>query len=114
MSAGRILVVDDEPQIRRIMRTTLTGAGYEVDDAKNGEEALAKRPGLLVTVPVEGGHDGHALHGLEAKRVHIGVDRVHRADGDAFLRQSEFARLLHTVDDVRAAAGERDDLCGGR
>lgn len=42
MSAGRILVVDDEPQIRRIMRTTLTGAGYEVDDAKTGEEALAK------------------------------------------------------------------------
>ena len=42
MSAGRILVVDDEPQIRRIMRTTLTGAGYEVDDAKTGEEAVAK------------------------------------------------------------------------
>ncbi|HEX5228599.1 MAG TPA: response regulator transcription factor [Bryobacteraceae bacterium] len=42
MSAGRVLVVDDEPQIRRIMRTTLTGAGYEVDDAKSGEEGLAK------------------------------------------------------------------------
>ncbi len=42
MSAGRILVVDDEPQIRRIMRTALTGAGYEVDDAKTGEEALQK------------------------------------------------------------------------
>jgi two-component system, OmpR family, KDP operon response regulator KdpE len=42
MSAGRILVVDDEPQIRRIMRTTLTGAGYEVEDAKTGEEALEK------------------------------------------------------------------------
>ena len=42
LSAGRILVVDDEPQIRRIMRTTLTGAGYEVDDAKTGEEALVK------------------------------------------------------------------------
>ncbi len=52
MSAGRILVVDDEPQIRRIMRTTLTGAGYEVDDAKSGEEALAKlrafRPELVL------------------------------------------------------------------
>ena len=35
-------MVDDEPQIRRIMRTTLTGAGYEVDDAKTGEEALDK------------------------------------------------------------------------
>ena len=52
MSAGRILVVDDEPQIRRIMRTTLTGAGYEVDDAKTGEEALRKvrvfRPDLVL------------------------------------------------------------------
>ena len=42
MSAGRILVVDDEPQIRRIMRTSLIGAGYEVDDARTGEEALEK------------------------------------------------------------------------
>jgi len=40
MSAGRILVVDDDPQIRRVMRVTLTGQGYEVDDAKGGEEAL--------------------------------------------------------------------------
>jgi two-component system, OmpR family, KDP operon response regulator KdpE len=43
MSAGRILVVDDEPQIRRVMRTALTAAGYEVDDAKTGEEALEKQ-----------------------------------------------------------------------
>jgi len=42
MSAGRVLVVDDEPQIRRIMRTALTSAGYEVDDAKTGEEGLEK------------------------------------------------------------------------
>jgi len=52
MSAGRILVVDDEPQIRRVMRTTLTGLGYEVDDAKTGEEALEKqrtyRPDLVL------------------------------------------------------------------
>jgi two-component system, OmpR family, KDP operon response regulator KdpE len=40
MSAGRILVVDDDPQIRRVMRVTLTGQGYEVDDAKDGEAAL--------------------------------------------------------------------------
>ena len=52
MSGGRILVVDDEPQIRRIMRTELTSAGYEVDDAKTGEEALSKvrefRPDLVL------------------------------------------------------------------
>jgi len=52
LSAGRILVVDDEPQIRRIMRVSLTAAGYEVDDAKTGEEALSKvrefRPDLVI------------------------------------------------------------------
>ena len=38
--SGRILIVDDEPQIRRVLRTALTGRGYEVHDAKTGEEAL--------------------------------------------------------------------------
>ncbi len=42
MSAGRILVVDDDPQIRRVMRVTLTAQGYEVEDARSGEEALDK------------------------------------------------------------------------
>jgi two-component system KDP operon response regulator KdpE len=62
LSAGRILVVDDEPQIRRIMRVTLTGAGYEVDDAKTGEEGLSKvrefRPDLVlldINMPGMGG-----------------------------------------------------------
>ena len=41
MSTGRILVVDDEPQIRRVLRATLTAQGYEVSDARNGEDALA-------------------------------------------------------------------------
>jgi two-component system, OmpR family, KDP operon response regulator KdpE len=35
-------VVDDEPQIRRVMRMSLTGEGYEVEDARTGEEALEK------------------------------------------------------------------------
>jgi two-component system KDP operon response regulator KdpE len=38
--SGRILIVDDEPQIRRVLRTSLTTHGYEVYDAKTGEEAL--------------------------------------------------------------------------
>jgi len=42
MSSGRILVVDDDPQIRRVMRVTLSGQGYEVADAKDGDAALLK------------------------------------------------------------------------
>ncbi len=42
MSTAKILVVDDEPQIRRLLRTTLTGSGYQIADARTGEEALDK------------------------------------------------------------------------
>jgi two-component system KDP operon response regulator KdpE len=36
----RILVVDDDPQILRAVRTSLRGRGYEVATAGNGETAL--------------------------------------------------------------------------
>ena len=42
MSQSRILVVDDEPQILRALRTNLRGAGYEVTTAASVEEALAE------------------------------------------------------------------------
>lgn len=42
MSQGHILVVDDEPQIRRVMRVSLSAQGYLVNDAKTGDEALEK------------------------------------------------------------------------
>jgi two-component system KDP operon response regulator KdpE len=41
MTGQRILVVDDEPQILRALRTTLRGAGYTVDTAATSEQALA-------------------------------------------------------------------------
>jgi two-component system KDP operon response regulator KdpE len=42
MSSGTILVVDDEPQLRRVMLATLTDLGYVVMTATSGEEALEK------------------------------------------------------------------------
>ena len=52
MNSATILVVDDEAQIRRVMRTTLSAQGYTVLEAKSGEEALAtlrdERPNLIL------------------------------------------------------------------
>lgn len=42
MMNARILVIDDEPQIRRVMRTSLTEEGYIVTDGRSGEEALER------------------------------------------------------------------------
>lgn len=40
MSSTRILVVDDEPQIGRMLRTQLTARGYQVEHVTNGSDAL--------------------------------------------------------------------------
>jgi two-component system, OmpR family, KDP operon response regulator KdpE len=40
MAEGRVLVVDDDPQILRAVRTSLQARGYEVLTAGNGETAL--------------------------------------------------------------------------
>ena len=44
MSAGKILVVDDDPQIRRVMKATLVAHHYEVVEARTGEDALDRIP----------------------------------------------------------------------
>ncbi len=50
---GNILVVDDEPQITRVLKTTLSSLGYGTRTAGDGEEALelmkSWSPDLLIT-----------------------------------------------------------------
>ena len=85
-----MLIVDDEPQIRRVLKAALAAQGYEVADAKSGEEALeairAQRYDLLlldVNMP--------GMGGLEACR--------------EIRRSSEVAIIMLTVRDA-----ERDKV----
>jgi two-component system, OmpR family, KDP operon response regulator KdpE len=52
MTSANILVVDDEPQIRRVLRTTLSFRGYVITEAATGEEALEivrkQKPDLIL------------------------------------------------------------------
>jgi len=41
MSQSRVLVVDDEPSIRRALHTTLSGLGLEIEEASGGEQAVS-------------------------------------------------------------------------
>jgi two-component system, OmpR family, KDP operon response regulator KdpE len=64
MSGARILIVDDEVPIRRLLQTGLGGYGYEVETAADGleavEKAVAWRPDVIVLdlgLPKLGGLD---------------------------------------------------------
>jgi len=50
---AKILIVDDEPQLRRILRLTLERAGHEVREAADGQEASGilstEKPKLMIT-----------------------------------------------------------------
>lgn len=52
-ASGHILVVDDDPSIRRLLGVLLKRAGYEIDEAADGEEAYARvmqsQPTMIVT-----------------------------------------------------------------
>ena len=74
MSEGHILIVDDEPQIRRVMRTTLVTHGYEVTDARSGDEAVEIfRPDKYDLVLLDMNMPG--MTGVEACRaIRVGSD----------------------------------------
>ena len=49
----RVLIVDDEPHVIRIMRLALENTGYQVDEAANGLQALEylqdRHPDVMIT-----------------------------------------------------------------
>jgi two-component system KDP operon response regulator KdpE len=69
VSGARILVVDDEPQILKALETTLRGAGYDVETAATGEDALIQasvRPpdGVILDLVLPGKSGVEVCHEL--------------------------------------------------
>jgi len=61
----RVLVVEDEADIRRLISIKLKGAGYDVSTANDGEEGLAAavrdKPDLLVSDVMMPKKDGYTM-----------------------------------------------------
>jgi CheY-like chemotaxis protein len=84
LSAGqreRILVVEDEPAVRKLVVTLLEDLGYEVFQAADGPEALAAIDRLdslrlvLSDMALPGGMSGYRVLS-EARRVHPGIETL--------------------------------------
>jgi DNA-binding NtrC family response regulator len=98
MSAQRILVVDDEANARRAIATILGEEGYEVAEASNGEEALARladfSPAVVLSDVRMPKMDGLTL-----------LQRAHEQGSNAtFIMMTAFASVETAVEAMRAGA----------
>lgn len=122
-TGGRVLVVDDEDDVRMLVSRVLADTGHEVDVAENGAVALqrldAARPDVIVLDLMMPVLDGWGVMRALADRKDAppvvlltarGDDESHarglRAGAAAYLTKPfRFHELLSTVDGVIAAAG---------
>jgi CheY-like chemotaxis protein len=77
----RILVVEDQPDSRRIIRDMLAPTDFEIIEAENGEEALAaiakQRPDLIlmdIQLPIMDGY----RHAPDQSRSRAAINPYHR------------------------------------
>lgn len=120
--AARILVVDDDPDLRRSLAEVLEEEGFEVSCARNGEEALRALEGsppsailLDLTMPVMDGWAFRARQRSDERLAHIPTVVISAAysdprsvsilEPDAFLAKPfEVSRLTETL----------QRICGGQ
>ena len=103
-STRRILVVDDEPEIRMLVERTLVSQGFEVDTAPDGEEALARvaaRPPALVLLDAM----LPRIHGFEVAR-RLRADP--RTRGVPVIMMTAVYRGWRFAQDAREAYGAED------
>ena len=83
----RILIVDDEPQITRVLRTGLATHGYDVRVAADGETALDTfndwHPDLVITDLAMPNMDGQALYEAAVRFNPVLASRFVFATGDS-------------------------------
>ena len=79
---ARILVVDDEPQIRRSLQVNLESKGYAVETAETGEEAIGafhnRHPDVIILDLIMPGIGGVDV----VRHIRIFNRADHRALGD--------------------------------
>ena len=80
----RILVVDDEPQIRKFLRISLSAEGYDVVEAPRGEDGIAKcataQPNLVILDLGLPDLDGQQVIGQDSRVVGCADHRAVSAD----------------------------------
>jgi len=102
---ARILLVDDEPMLRRTLRTILEKAGHEVTEAGDGDQALLMfeedKPDMVITDIVMPNREGvetiREMRRLDTRLPIIAMSGGGNTGGDLFLRLASLLGANHTL-----------------
>src|SRR4051812_37978620 len=104
---SRILLVDDDDQLRQFLQFTLTGMGHQVIEASNGEEALREfelHPFDIVVTDIVM-PDKEGLETIaELKRKHPGVPIVAMSGGGENAQPMDYLRMAKMLGATRLLA----------
>jgi two-component system KDP operon response regulator KdpE len=89
MAPGKsnLLIVDDEPALRKALHTSLSASGFGVSEARNGEEALAALPRtpvdiVLLDISMPGMSGIEVCRKIRELSMHIGIMMVTVRDSE--------------------------------
>lgn len=109
-SSISVLVVDDEPDLRFLMRLVLEGVGYGVTEAANGVDALKRiqqsRPDVVITdlmMPKMGGRELISHLQADRKLASIPIIVVSASIGGAALGVAECMEKPFQIEELVAA-----------
>jgi two-component system KDP operon response regulator KdpE len=82
-----LLIVDDEPALRKALRTSLTASGFDVSEARNGDEALALLPQspvdlVLLDINMPGTSGIEICRKIRDSSIHTGIVMVTVRDSE--------------------------------
>jgi two-component system KDP operon response regulator KdpE len=84
---NKLLIVDDEPALRKALRTSLTASGFDVLEARNGDEALALLPQspvdvVLLDINMPGTSGIEVCRKIRESSIHTGIVMVTVRDSE--------------------------------
>lgn len=96
----KILIIDDDPLIRTLLKDTIEGAGYEVKEAVNGEDGLhlyyTFSPQLIITDIVMPDKDGIELI-MEIRKTDTSVKFI-AISGGGYIAADKYLNLAKALD----------------
>src|ERR1039458_10085803 len=84
---SKVLIVDDEPGLRKALHTSLSASGFDVSEARNGGEALATLPCapvdiVLLDINMPGMSGIEVCRKIRELSIHMGIMMVTVRDSE--------------------------------